>query len=133
MGMLIGPLLVIIIFFSRRFLTNNKITLPDIIVASIPIGYHILFLALVCTYDLSKIYPLLIASLCSLVLAIYFHALPYVEHIYFTLVGEPAPFGADSLPTKGVLSSFEDIGMFTDDEVEKMLLASHKRVARGDL
>eukprot|EP01127_Copromyxa_protea_P015233 TRINITY_DN4349_c0_g1_i1.p1 TRINITY_DN4349_c0_g1~~TRINITY_DN4349_c0_g1_i1.p1 ORF type:complete len:362 (+),score=49.14 TRINITY_DN4349_c0_g1_i1:31-1116(+) len=132
MAMFVGALLVVVIFFSRIFNTNSKLTIINILVALIPVSFHILFLAVIFVNKLSATFPVfLIASVCMSVLTVFFHTLPYAEHFRACVTGEVTSL-EDPLPQKALLSSFEDIGMLTGDEVERMLL-SPERSTRGDL
>lgn len=132
MAMLIGPLFVLTIFFSRKFKIDNRLTVSDMIVGLLPLAFHLLFTVLIFVHGLHEKFPLLpIATICMLVLEAFFHILPFTEFLYTRVTGEKIPFGESSQP-KGVLSSFEDLGMMTDDEVERMLLSGPKR-AHGDI
>jgi hypothetical protein len=132
MAMLVGPLLAVIIFYSRNFNTSNKITVSDALVALVPSGFQILFLAISITGSLYTITPLfVITSASMLALGLFLHILPYTGHLISCVTGRPTTFD-HGIPQKSILSSFEDMGMMTDDEVEKMLL-SPKKHARGDI
>lgn len=132
MAMLLGPLFAIVIFYSRKFHTDNELSIVDVIAAAIPITTQVVLTALVFVQKLHSQFLLLpIASLCVLVLELFFHLIPFTEFLYSKATGEKLPFA--SLNPKGVGTTFDDLGMLTDDEVEKMLLASPKRSARGDM